>query len=51
MYTVASVAHWQSIHVLSGWARVQSQAKTLYLNLGSLYHIMKKQAVKIERGI
>jgi hypothetical protein len=27
--------------------RVQSQAKTLNLNLGSLHHKMKKQLVKI----
>ncbi len=48
---IASMAHWQSVHILSGGACVQSQAKTLYLNLGSLHLKIKNQAVQNQRGI
>jgi hypothetical protein len=33
--------------ILIQGARVQSQAKAIYLNVGSLHHNMKKQAVKM----
>ncbi len=49
--SIVSMAHWQSVHILSGGARVQSQAKTLYLNLGSLHLKIKKQAVQNQRVI
>jgi hypothetical protein len=44
-FSISFIAHWYGVSFPSGGARVQAQAKSLYLNLGSLYHEMKMRAV------
>ncbi len=48
---IASMAHWQSVLILSGGVcsihRFNPRQKTLYLNLGSLYHKMKSRRLKL----
>jgi hypothetical protein len=42
--SISSMAQWYSVSFLSGVARVQAQAKIIYLKLGFLHHKMKMQA-------
>jgi hypothetical protein len=44
---IASIAQWERVSVLSGVARVQAQANTIYLKLGFLHHKLKMLACNL----